>query len=160
MNRHKSMEKTSADELRRSILPVLLYCQANKGDLKCKGWQSEGDAGRKFFYAYYSGLFCRILCMLEMTPVPENIVRDSKVLLDKYNWYDIQQKDLELCKEAGPYGCEVPDALKFIDGVDNVAWKDSGFGNGRDSVCLKMGHSSWTFADVRGSINPSLSKEE
>lgn len=98
--------------------------------------------------------------MLEMTPVPENIVRDSKVLLDKYNWYDIQEKNLEQCKEAGPYGCEVPDALEFIDGVDNVAWKDSGFGNGRDAVCLKMGHSSWTFADVRGSINPSLSKEE
>ena len=152
------MENTTND-LRKRILPVLLLCQANKGDLSLyKSWKDGDDAGKKLFYAYYAGLFCRILCMQETAPVLRHFVRDCNALLDKYNWYDIQEKDLELCKAAGPYGCEVPDALEFIDGVDNVAWKDSGFGNDRDAICIKMEHSSWTFADVRGSIK--LPKEE
>lgn len=147
------MDKTTNKELRLRILPVMLYCQANKGDLSLfESWKDGDDAGIKTFYAYYSGLFCRILYMLETTSVPRHFVRDCNALLDKYNWYDIQEKDLELCKAAGPYGCEVPDAFDFIDDVDNVVWKDSGFKNGRDAVCIKMEHSSWTFADVRGSI--------
>ena len=48
----------------------------------------------------------------------------------------------------------MPDALNFIDGVDDVAWKNSGFGNGSDAVCLKMEEASWTFEDVRGSVKP------
>ena len=146
------MDNTTND-LRKRILPVLLFCQANKGDLSLyKSWKDGDYAGKKSFYAYYAGLFCRILYMLETTSVPRHFARDCNALLDKYNWYDIQEKDLELCKAAGPYGCEVPDALDFIDGVDNVVWKDSGFKNGRDAVCIMMEHSSWTFADVRGSI--------
>jgi len=43
------MDKTSVDELRQRILPVLLYCQANKGDLKCKDWQAKGMQGRNSF---------------------------------------------------------------------------------------------------------------
>ena len=88
-----------------------------------------------------------------LTEQPEN-----NMLIDKYNWFNIQDSDLELCKEAGPYGCEVPDALEFFSGVDDVAWKDSGFGNGRDAVCLKKEHGSWTFADIRGSIRFSKEK--
>ena len=146
------MENTTND-LRKRILLVLIFCQANKGDLSLfESWKDGDDAGKKLFYAYYAGLFCRILYMLETTSVPRHFVRDCNALLDKYNWYDIQEKDLELCKATGPYGCEVPDAFDFIDGVDNVVWKDSGFKNGRDAVCIKMEHSSWTFADVRGSI--------
>ncbi len=153
------MEKTTTDELRLRILPIMLYCQANKGDLSLfVNWKDREDAGKKLFYAYYSGLFCRIQCILETTSAPRHFVQDCNSLLDKYNWYNIQEKDLELYKAAGPYGCEVPDALEFIDGVDNVAWKDSGFGNGRDAVCLKMEHASWTFADIRGSIR--LAKEK
>ena len=153
------MEKTTTDELRLRILPIMLYCQANKGDLSLyESWRDRDDSGKKLFYAYYSGLFCRIQCKLETTSVPRHFVQDCNSLLDKYNWYNIQEKDLELCKAAGPYGCEVPDALEFIDGVDNVAWKDSGFGNGRDAVCLKIEHASWTFADIRGSIR--LAKEK
>ena len=117
-----------------------------------KSWGNKGDRSKKLFYAYCAGLFCRILCVLETSPVSQCFVDDCDKLLKKYKWYDIQEKDLELCKEAGPYGCEVPDALEFIGGVDNVAWKDSGFGNGRDAVCLKMDQGSWTFADVRGCI--------
>ena len=151
--------ETANNELRLRILPIMLYCQANKGDLSLfESWKDKEGAGKKMFYAYYSGLFCRILCMLETTSVLRHFVRDCNSLLDKYNWYDIQEKDLELCKAAGPYGCEVPDALEFIDGVDNVVWKDSGFQNGRDAICIKMEHSSWTFADVRGSIK--LPEEE
>ncbi len=153
------MEKTTTDELRLRIMPIMLYCQANKGDLSLYvNWKDREDAGKKLFYAYYSGLFCRIQCILETTSAPRHFVHDCNSLLDKYNWYNIQEKDLELYKAAGPYGCEVPDALEFIDGVDNVAWKDSGFGNGRDAVCLKMEHASWTFADIRGSIR--LAKEK
>ena len=149
------MEKTKVDELRQRILPILLFCQANKGDLWLyEQWRDQEGAAQKFFYAYYAGLFCRILCLLETGTVSSSLVSDTNALLDKYNWYDIQKADLELCVSAGTFGCEVPDALKFIEGVDNVAWKDSGFGNGRDAVCLKEEHSSWTFADVRGGIKP------
>ena len=153
------MEKTTTDELRLRILPIMLYCQANKGDLSLyESWRDRDDSGKKLFYAYYAGLFCRILCVLETTMALRHFVRDCNMLIDKYNWYNIQDSDLELCKETGPYGCEAPNALEFIGGVDDVAWKDSGFDNGRDAVCLKMEHGSWTFADIRGSIR--LSKEE
>ena len=143
--------------LRKSIMPVLLYCQSQKGDLKMyENWTYHEDRNKKLFYAYYSGLFCRILCMLEThsydSIIYSSVVDECKALLDKYNWYDIQDADLELFKSGGSFGCEVLGALEFIDGVDNVAWKDSGFGNGRDAVCLKLEHSSWTFADVRGSV--------
>ena len=151
-------ENTKVNELRQRILPILLFCQANKGDLWLyEQWREQKGAAQKFFYAYYAGLFCRILCILESGLNSRSFVRDINVLLDKYNWYNIQKADLELCKAdfRGTYsGCEVPDALKFIEGVDNVAWKNSGFGNGRDTVCLKVEHGSWTFADVRGNIKP------
>ena len=146
------MEETTI-ELRKRILPILLFCQANKGDMRLyESWREHEEAGKKLFYAYYSGLFCRILCILETEKASQSLFSDIKNLLDKYNWYDIQKEGLEQCALDGPYGCEVPEALEFIDGVDNVAWKDSGFGNGRDAVCLKMEHGSWTFADVRAGI--------
>lgn len=143
--------------LRKRILPILLYCQANKGDLESyRNWSDNEDSGKKAFYAYYSGLFCRILCMMETEAFNDlrysPIIEECNCLLDKYNWYNIQNVDLALFKSGDTYNCEVPEALEFIDGVDNVAWKDSGFGNGRDAVCLKMKQSSWTFADVRGSV--------
>lgn len=140
-------------KLRQRILPILLYCQANKGDLWLyKQWRDHEDAGKKYFYAYYAGLFCRILYKLEMDPA--FLFNDRKIdyLLKKYNWYDIKTEDLEKCAEGGSRDCEVPEALEFIEGVDNVAWKNSGFGNGNDAVCLKMEGGSWTFADVRGGI--------
>ena len=153
VNRQTNMEK-DIEILRKRILPILLFCQANKGDLiNWKTWRDNDDAGKKFFYAYYSGLFCRILYKLEEpTDISRSFVHECNDLLDKYNWYDIQDKDIKLCQADGTYGCEVPEALEFLDGIDNVAWKDSGFGNGRDAVCLKMEHGSWTFADVRGGI--------
>ena len=141
------------NDLRKRILPIMMYCQANKGDLWLfEEWRDREDAGRKLFYAYYSGLFCRILCMLETDHVLRHIVRDCNALLDKYNWYDIQKEDLEKCKEEGPYGCEVPDALQYIDGIDNVSRKDSGILERPDPNNIKMDHAIWTFADVRGSI--------
>ena len=58
------MKTSTIDELRKRILPVLLCCQANKDDLKLySSWREKEDASRKLFYTYYSGLFCRILCM-------------------------------------------------------------------------------------------------
>lgn len=139
------------DNLRKRLLPILLFCQANKGDLRMyEEWKDQKDANKKLFYAYYSGLFCRILYMLEdSASLLRHFSRDCDLLLDKYNWYDIQDKDIELFHSTGPNDCEVPDALEFLDGIDNVAWKDSGFGNGKDAVCIKLEHSSWTFADVR-----------
>ena len=148
--------ETNVENLRKRILPILLFCQANKGDLRMyELWKNQEDAKKKLFYAYYSGLFCRILCMLEdPSKIFRSFVRDCNTLLDKYNWYDLQEEDFKHFKQPNTgniNGCEVPDALAFIDGVDNVAWKDSRFGNGSDAVCLKMEHGSWTFADVRGS---------
>lgn len=152
------MEKTITDELRQRILPVLLFCQANKGDLSLyRNWQGQEDAEKKLFYAYYSGLFCRILCMLETAPVLRHVARDCSALLDKYNWHDIQDKDLELFKAAE--SCEVPDALKYIDGIDDIVWKDSSLNHDCDAFCWKKEH-SWTFMDVRGSINVSPFQEE
>ena len=151
----KNLNNSFKKELCKRVLPILLYCQAQKGDLEMhENWTYHEDRNKKYFYAYYSGLFCRILCLLETLDyiIFNPIVDECKELLNKYNWYDIQDVDLELFVSDGPYGCEVPEALEFIDGVDNVAWKDSGFGNGRDAVCLMLEHSSWTFADVRGSI--------
>lgn len=52
----------SIQKTRERILPVLLYCQAQKGDLSIyEKWENQDDAGKKKFYAYYAGLFCRIL---------------------------------------------------------------------------------------------------
>ena len=145
---------TKIDELRKRILPVLLYCQAKKGDLELyREWDNREDRNKKYFYAYYSGLFCRILCLLEkLSEVTDKLLNECETLLEKYHWYDIQDEDIEKFVIGGSHACEVPEALEFIDGVDNVAWKDSGFGNGHDAVCLKMDHASWTFADVRGSV--------
>lgn len=146
---------TKLNELRKRILPVLLCCQAKKSDLELyRDWDNREDRNKKFFYAYYSGLFCRILCLLDTSSkVTDTLLCECEALLEKYHWYDLQDDDLEKFVSGGTYACEVPEALAFIDDVDNVAWKDSGFGNGRDAVCLKMEHSSWTFADVRGSVS-------
>ncbi len=144
--------------LRKRIIPILNFCQAKKGDLNTyNSWEEHDDAGKKIFYAYYSALFCRILYMIEEHVATEVFIDECNQLLDKYSWYDIQEEDLKLCTSAGPYGCEVPEALMLLDGIDNVAWKNSGFAaDGRDAVCLKMEHASWTFADVRGSIHSSM----
>ena len=141
------------NKLHKRIISILLYCQANKGDLSSyDSWRDREDVGKKLFFTYYSGLLCRVLMIIDGPLSSDRLIRNCELLLDKYDWYNIQCKELELFHSVGPYGCEVPEALGFIDGVDNVAWKDSGFGNGRDAVCLKMENSSWTFADVRGTV--------
>ena len=142
--------------LRNRILPILLFCQANKGDLwptEWDDWKTREDASKKLFYAYYSGVFCRILCQLE-DQVDYEYLQQCNDLLDKYNWYNLQEYDLQLFRaERDPYYCEVPKCYEFIDGVDNVAWINSGVKNGTDAVCLKMADGErMTFADVRGSV--------
>lgn len=145
--------ETNAENLRKRILPILLFCQANKGDLSLfKSWKDCEDARKKLFYTYYSGLYCRILFIIETSSLLRSFVRDCNLLLDKYNWYNIQEVDLNLFHNGDSYDCEVPDALEFLDGIDNVAWKDSGFEYGSVAVCLKEERGSWTFADVRGSL--------
>lgn len=141
-------------DLRSRILPVLMYCQAQKGDLaKYDDWCDDEDAGKKLFYAYYSGLFCRILCLLETEMATEPLVEKCEVLLGKYNWLDIQKKDLELCVASGnPRDCEVREAFRFMPDVD-----DEKRCNTIDPSCRCGG---WTFADVRGSIRYSLSPKE
>jgi len=139
----------SAKAMRRKILPILLYCQAQKGDLSIYGkWKGHRYTGKKLFYAYYAGLFSRILCILE---TDSSIISEYQKLLDKYNWYNITQPDIDLFKAAGPNGCEVPAAQEYIPGVDDV-WNAPGFPYGRDAICIKFPHSSWSFADVRGSV--------
>lgn len=133
---------------RERILPILLFCQANKGDLSIyEEWKNEADAAKKKFYAYYSGLFCRILFYLE---IDTSIIPECLKLLDKYNWYNLQPEDINLFKSAGTRGCEIPKVLTHIPEIDDVVWKNSGFGNRDDAVCLREEHGCWTFADVRG----------
>lgn len=136
-----------ADTLRNRILPVLLYCQAKKGDLELyRDWDNHEDRNKKYFYAYYSGLFCRILCLLE-TPfkVTDTLLGECEALLDKYHWYDLQDEDFEKFVSGGTCACEVPEAIKFIDGVDEEDRKESGF------VCLIL-PPYWTVSDVRGKV--------
>ena len=144
------------ETLQKRIIPILIYCQANKGDLyDYYDWKDKEGAWKKLFYAYYSGLLCRILFIMDdVTSV--QFKEECSNLLDKYNWFDIQKQDWEAFCSDGAYECEVPEALSYIEEIDNVAWKDSGLGNGRDAVCLKMNRGSWTFADVRGSANTYL----
>ena len=90
------MEKNN-EVLRKRILPILLYCQANKGDLQLHDeWAKHKDANKKLFYAYYSGLFSRIMFLLESERLHSQFVEDCNNLLDKYQWFDIQDKDIEL----------------------------------------------------------------
>ena len=146
------MENSTINELRQRILPVLLYCQANKGDLTLyRSWSDKDDADKKLFYAYYSGLFCRILCVIESEVIPRSFVSKCNKLLNKYNWFDIKSNDLKLFQTVGPYECEVADALEFIDGIDNTIWDDTNL-SPHNAYCIKSEHSSWTFADVRGSV--------
>ena len=144
--------ETNVISLRKRILPILTFCQANKGDLSLyETWKDQKDAKKKLFYAYYSGLFCRILFLIEDPSIGRYFVNKCNLLLDKYNWYDIQDEDLKKCHAEGP-GCEVPDALDFLDGIDNVIWKKYDFGNRENVVCIREERGSWSFADVRGII--------
>jgi len=152
--------RNEISDLRKRILPILLYCQANKADL----WEYDEnrrkakDAGKKMFYAYYSGVFCRILYKMEYPQDITNFfILQCNRLLDKYNWYDIQDKDIELFCQSSPHDCEVSHVFEYLEGIDNEAWKDS---TGNDAVCLRLEHSSWTFADVRGSVASIRSKSE
>jgi hypothetical protein len=139
--------------LRKRIIPILVLCQAHKGDLSgFPSWDNSDEASEKLFFAYYSGLFCRILQMMEEpSKLSEAFFRHCELLLDKYNWFNIQREDIELFHSDGPYGCEVPEVLGFLDGVDDVIWKISSFRDD-DAICLKMNNGNlMSLADVRGS---------
>ena len=152
------MRTEEINDLRGRILPILLFCQANKADLWSWKKDDKGiDVAKKYFYAYYSGLFCRILCQLEEPKmIDSNYIQNCNELLDKYNWYKIEEMDIMLFLTGSTRDCEVLRALEFIDGVDNVAWKNSGFENGSDAVCLKTEKGSWTFTDVRGTASTAI----
>ena len=145
--------ENNTQTLRKRILPILLFCEANKGDLSLyRTWDSSEERKKKLFYAYYAGLFCRILYRIEYQPVSsEGFISDCDSLLDKYNWYNIQEKDLKLFHSEDPYYCEVPEAFEFLDDIDNVIWNSTDSGHRRDAICFKSEHVIWTFADVRGS---------
>ena len=142
-------EKKSAIDLKREILSILLFCQAHKGDLSLyRDWENREDVGKKLFYAYYSGLFCRILYFLEKQEYDDQFISTCKALVEKYNWYDIQLADLKLFVDGGSHGCEVPAALNPIDeiGIESRI--------GRYAFCSD----SWSFADVRGTVKFLLCK--
>lgn len=152
-------EKKSAIDLtlKREILSILLFCQAHKGDLSLyEDWKNREDAGKKLFYAYYSGLFCRILYILEKQEYDGLFISACEELVEKYHWYDIQPDDLESFANMGACGCEVPAALNHITEIDTAIWKLSGSRNGRDAICVHFCSHFWSFADVRGSVNSAL----
>ena len=144
-------EKKSAidSKLKREILSILFFCQAHKGDLSLyRDWENREDVGKKLFYAYYSGLFCRILYFLEKQEYDDQFISACEALVEKYNWYDIQPADLKLFVDGGSRGCEVPAALNPIDeiGIESRM--------GRYASCSD----SWSFADVRGTVKFLLCK--
>ena len=147
------MEETIKD-LRKRILPILLHCQANRGDLaEYDEWKNKKDAVKKLYYTYYSGLFCRILYVMETGMFTPRFVNECNILLDKYHWYNIQSEDLEKFTESKvTYYCEVKEALDFIPGIDDVIWEKC-FSEDyyRYAPCQK-----WSFADVRGTIQSSV----
>ena len=67
-------------------------------------------------------------------------------------WYQDNHASDPLMDQKKPLSIDhLPEP--FYGDMENcsiVSWKDSGFGNGRDAVCLKVKNGSWTFSDVRG----------
>ena len=150
-------------EIQERIIPIFHYCQAHKGDLSIfNEWHKREDAVTKLFFAYYSELFFRMLFLLEYYSCSKDFYEDCETLLDKYNWYDIQNYDLQLFipqTKSVDY-CEVPGDLEVINGFDDVIWKNTRFSNGRSgngrAICFAKDGGLWTFADVRGCIYKKL----
>ena len=144
-------------KLKREILSILLFCQANKGDLSLyEDWINREDAGKKLFYAYYSGLFCRILHILEKQEYDGLFISECEALVGKYRWYDIQPDDLESFANMEADGCEIPAALNHITEIDTAIWKRSESQNRHDAICSDFFSHFWSFADVRGSVKSWL----
>ena len=150
----------AVEDLKKRILPVLSACQSNKGDLILfRQWSDDEGARKKLFYAYYSGLFCRILFLLESESYSYDFIPKCEELLKKYNWFDVKDEDLDLFTNGMPYDCEVPEAMLFIDGFDNLIKKDLENRSGMRMPCYWfVDGGAWSYADVRGSAKRRFSK--
>lgn len=122
--------RNEISDLRKRILPILLYCQANKADLweYDKNRRKAEDAGKKMFYAYYSGVFCRILYKMEYPQdITDFFILQCNRLVDKYNWYDIQDNDIELFCQSSLHDCEVSHIFEFRRhrqcGLERLYWQ-------------------------------------
>lgn len=153
--------KKSETLLRERIIPIFHYCLAHKGDLSLyKDWSNREDAFTKLFYAYYSEVFFRILFLLDNSScVSSNFYKDCESLVDKYQWYNIQKKDLKssfIPENKSVDYCEVQDAFAPIKDLDDVIWQNTRFSDGRAAngrpICFAKDGLIWTFADVRGCI--------
>ena len=144
----------ASQNLRKKMLQILQFCQANKGDLlNYAQWKDDQDANKKLFYTYYSGLFCRILYRMENSQSMSNsFFLNCDQLLNKYDWYKIQDVDIAKFKTDEPHYCEVSEALEFLPGIDDVAWGKTAEGKGVHAICINVGDCRWSYSDVRGSI--------
>ena len=149
-------------ELRKQILPILLFCQANKGDLTLwRDWKDREDAVKKYFYSYYSGLFCRILYQLNNdNRLSLDYIENCEKLLSKYRWFKIDEASIWLFVSGDARDCEVPEAQRFITGIDDNLWGLRPMDNMTDAICLKTDSGHWTFADVKGTAISALRKKE
>ena len=154
--------KAKIIELRKQILPILLFCQANKGDLTLwEDWKNREDAVKKYFYTYYSGLFCRIQYQLENdNRISIDYIENCEELLRKYRWFKIDEQSIKLFASGNPRDCEVPEAQRFITGIDDVLWGMRQMDNMTDAICLRMNSGYWSFADVKGTAISALQKKE
>lgn len=165
------MTTSEINDLQKKVIIIFHYCQAHKGDLSLfNEWKLCDDAVKKLFFAYYSELFFRILFLLKSTFPNQTMYDNCVALIDKYKWYDIQNSDLlhsfvpEILNWKSVDYCEVPEALEYIDGLDDVIWSNTSFGKGRAgngrAIIFAKDSLIWTFADVRGCIYRLLGKWE
>lgn len=141
-------------ELHERVYPIFKLCLGNKGDLATYDyWKGDADASKKLFYTYYYGLFTRILCLLEFSSeLPVDFFNDCNQLLEKYNWTNIKDDDIEKFKSAERGYCEVPFALEYIERIDKDIMGRQKYGKGHDAVCFNQGGNRWFYSDVRGSV--------
>ena len=160
------------EELRKKIIPILHYCQAYKVDLVaesdeirkidvCEKRIINQQKLRKYFYAYYSGLFCRMLYYLEIHPVDQCFIDQCQNLIEKYNWYDLQDPDFQKFTNESDrnrdeyYHSEVPILLDPDVKMPELDDPMGGFiylAKGPKGIAECPSDGGWQYADVRGAI--------
>jgi hypothetical protein len=160
------------EELRKKIIPILHYCQAYKVDLVaesdeirkidvCEKRIINQQKLRKYFYAYYSGLFCRMLYYLEIYPIDQCFIDQCQKLIEKYNWFDLQDPDFQKFTTSSDqnreeyYHSEVPILLDHsiqMPELDEPMHYRIILAGGPDGIAENPTSGGWEYADVRGTI--------
>lgn len=157
------------EELRKRIIPILHYCQAYKVDLVaehdeihdwdiCTKREIPQKKLRKYFYAYYSGLFCRMLYYIEYYDIDQSFIDQCQALIEKYNWFDLQDSDFQnFTKRLNDeyYLSEVPVLLDHdtkMPELDEPMNYRIILAGSPDGLAKHPTSGGWEYADVRGAI--------